>query len=140
METLHHPAANPHMPFFITPPNETDVLLWVMAVVLVGAVLGVGVLFFWLHSLPERLVHNKVQFDIVALLALLSLFTHIHAFWIAALIIAFIDFPEFSLPHFSENMKRMADSLDRLAERDGENRPDPATAPDKTEQTPKVER
>ena len=92
-----HPAASHHLPFFITPPGETDVLLVIMAIVLIGAVLGVGVFFFWLHSLPERMVHNKIQFDIVAVLALLSLFTHIHAFWVAALLIALIDIPSFSI-------------------------------------------
>ena len=75
-----HPAASPHMPGFITAPGETDVLFVVMAFVLVASVLAIGVFFFWLHSLPERMVHNKVQFDLVAVLALLSLFTHMHAF------------------------------------------------------------
>ena len=95
-----NPAAAHHLPFFITPPGATDVLLVIMAVVLIGAVLAVGVFFFWLHSLPERMVHNKIQFDIVAVLALLSLFTHQHAFWVAALLIALIDFPSFSIPEF----------------------------------------
>ena len=95
-----NPVAAHHLPFFITPPGETDVLFVTMAVVLIGAVLAIGVFFFWLHSLPERMVHNKIQFDIVAVLALLSLFTHQHAFWVAALLIALIDFPSFSLPEF----------------------------------------
>ena len=92
MTDLHTLAAH-HLPIFITPPGETDVLFVAMAVVLIGAVLGIGVFFFWLHSLPERMVHNKIQFDIVAVLALLSLFTHQHAFWVAALLIALIDIP-----------------------------------------------
>src|SRR5262245_10360634 len=75
-----HPAAVEHLPPFITSPGETDVLLVVMTAVLIGAVLAAGVFFFWLHSLPERLVHNstKVHFDIVVALALISLFTHMH--------------------------------------------------------------
>ena len=104
------------MPFFITPPGETDVLFVAMAVVLIGAVLGIGVFFFWLHSLPERMVHNKIQFDIVAVLALLSLFTHQHAFWVAALLIALIDFPSFSLPDFSGLLGRIANSLEAIAD------------------------
>ena len=110
-----HPLASHHLPFFITPPGETDVLFVIMSIVLVGAVLGVGVFFFWLHSLPERMVHNKIQFDIVAVLALLSLFTHQHAFWVAALLIALIDLPNFSLPGFSGLLERIASSLEAIA-------------------------
>ena len=113
--TEMHPAASHHLPFFITPPGETDVLLAIMTIVLVGAVLGVGVFFFWLHSLPERMVHNKIQFDVVAVLALLSLFTHQHAFWVAALLIALIDLPDFSLPGFSGLLERIASSLEAIA-------------------------
>jgi hypothetical protein len=114
MNELHRLASH-HLPFFITPPGGTDVLLVVMAIVLVGAVLGIGVFFFWLHSLPERMVHNKIQFDIVAVLALLSLFTHQHAFWVAALLIALINFPSFSLPDFSGLLERIASSLEAIA-------------------------
>ena len=114
MTDLHTLAAH-HLPFFITPPGETDVLFVAMAVVLIGAVLGIGVFFFWLHSLPERMVHNKIQFDIVAVLALLSLFTHQHAFWVAALLIALIDIPSFSLPDFSGLLGRIANSLEAIA-------------------------
>jgi hypothetical protein len=110
-----HPAASHHLPFFITPPGGTDALFVIMAIVLVGAVLGVGVFFFWLHSLPERMVHNKVQFDIVAVLALLSLFTHQHAFWVAALLIALVNFPSLSLPDFSGLLGRIASSLEAIA-------------------------
>jgi multisubunit Na+/H+ antiporter MnhF subunit len=110
-----HPSASHHLPFFITPPGETDVLFVIMAFVLVGAVLGIGVFFFWLHSLPERMVHNKIQFDIVAVLALLSLFTHQHAFWVAALLIALVNFPSLSLPDFSDLLGRIASSLEAIA-------------------------
>ena len=110
-----HPTASHHLPFFITPPGETDVLFVIMSIVLIGAVLGVGVFFFWLHSLPERMVHNKIQFDVVAVLALLSLFTHQHAFWVAALLIALIDLPDFSLPGFSGLLERIASSLESIA-------------------------
>lgn len=115
MESSLHEAASHHLPVFITPPGDTDWLFVLMAIVLIGAVLGIGVFFFWLHSLPERMVHNKVQFDIVAVLALISLFTHIHAFWVAALIIALIEFPDFSWPDFSNSMKRIAGSLEVMA-------------------------
>lgn len=110
-----HELASQHLPPFITAPGQSDWLLSVMAIILVGSVLGAGVFFFWLHSLPERMVHNKVQFDLVCVLALLSLFTHIHAFWVAALIIAFIEFPSFSVPDFSNAFQRIAGSLEAIA-------------------------
>ena len=111
---IRHPLAVQHTPFFVTSPGSTDILLVVMAALLVGAVLAVGVLFFWLHSLPERLVHNstKVHFDIVAVLALISLFTHIHLFWVAALLLALVRFPDFSIP----GLNRIATSLEKMAD------------------------
>src|SRR5512145_3357994 len=113
MTTQQHTVE--HLPAFITAPGETDVLLGIVAVVLILAVLAGGVFFLWLHSLPERMVHNKIQFDLVAVLALLSLFTHIHAFWVAALLIALIDFPRFSFPDLSSSLGRIASSLEKLA-------------------------
>jgi len=101
-----------HVPFFITGPGQTDVLFTVVSLILIGAVLVSGVLFFWLHSLPERMVHNQAQFDIVAVLALLSLFTHIHAFWVAALLLALIKFPKFSVTDVSGPLDRIARSLE----------------------------
>lgn len=114
MTTQQHTVE--HLPAFITAPGETDVLLGIVAVVLILAVLAGGVFFLWLHSLPERMVHNKIQFDLVAVLALLSLFTHIHAFWVAALLIALIDFPRFSFPDLSSSLGRIASSLEKLAD------------------------
>ena len=78
-----HPAASHHLPSFITPPGETDVLMVIMAIVLVLAVLGFGLLFLRLHTLPERMAHRsqKLQFEIVAVLGLIALFTHMHIFW-----------------------------------------------------------
>jgi hypothetical protein len=107
-----NPAAPHHLPPFITAPGETDVLMMVMAVVLVLAVLGVGVLFLRLHTLPERIAHrsHKLQFEIVAVLGLLALFTHIHLFWVAGLLLALIDFPD-----FGGLLSRIARSLEKMA-------------------------
>ncbi len=74
----------------------------------IATVLGLGVLFFRLHSLPERLGHKKLQFEVVAVLGLLSLFTHVHAFWVAGLLLALIDLPDFQTP-----LQRIATSLER---------------------------
>lgn len=107
-----HPAASHHLPFFITPPGGTDVLMVVAAVTLLGAVLLIGVLFLHLHSLPERMAHRgqKLQFEIVAVLCLIALFTHNHALWVAALLLAFVDLPDFVTP-----LNRMARASEKLA-------------------------
>jgi multisubunit Na+/H+ antiporter MnhF subunit len=136
MEQPLHEAASHHLPIFITAPGQTDWLLTVMGIVLIASVLGGGVFFFWLHSLPERIVHNKVQFDLVCVLALLSLFTHIHAFWVAALIIALIEFPSFSLPDFSSSLKRIAGSLETLAGTQAPSLPRPEPQPANVEAVP----
>jgi hypothetical protein len=110
-----HPAATHFLPAFITAPGQTDVLFVGAGVTLFLAVLGVGLLFFRLHTLPERLAHktNKLQFEIVAVLGLLSLFTHNHAFWVAGLLLAFID-----LPDFGGRLERIAGSLEAMARKE----------------------
>jgi hypothetical protein len=110
-ETLH-PAATHHLPSFITAPGDTDVLMVVMSIVLVFAVLMFGLLFFRLHTLPERMAHKsqKLQFEIVAILGLIALFTHMHIFWIAGLILALIDLPDFGTP-----LRRIARSVETIA-------------------------
>ena len=81
-----HPLAPHHLPGFITAPGETDVWMVVMGIFLIVAVLAVGNFYLQLHSLPERMAHKsqKLQFEIVAVLGLLALFTHVHLFWIAS--------------------------------------------------------
>jgi hypothetical protein len=107
-----HPAAPHDLPAFIAAPDGTDVVMVVMAVFLILAVLAVGLLFLRLHTLPERMAHKsqKIQFEIVAVLGLLALFTHIHAFWVAGLLLAMIDLPDIGWP-----LRRMAGSLERIA-------------------------
>jgi hypothetical protein len=107
-----HPAASHHLPWFIPAPGGADVFMVVMAAVLIVAVLAIGVMFFRLHSLPERVAHRgkKLQFEIVAVLCLLALFTHVHLFWVAALLLALIDIPD-----FGGAFGRMAASLERIA-------------------------
>jgi hypothetical protein len=110
-----NPIATEHLPFFITPPGQTDVLLNVVVVFVVLCVIGLGVIFFTIHSLPERIAHRtkKVQLDIVAVLCLLALFTNEHAFWFAALLLAFIDFPDLLTP-----VQRIVAAVERIARQD----------------------
>ncbi len=107
-----NPAASHHLPSFITAPGETDVLMVVMTLILIASVLGFGVLFFRLHTLPERIAHkgHKIQFEIVAVLGLIALFTHMHIFWIAGLLLALID-----LPDFGTSLSRIATSTEKIA-------------------------
>jgi hypothetical protein len=107
-----HPLAPHHLPGFITAPGDTDVWMVVMGVFLIVGVLSVGNLYLKLHSLPERMAHKsqKLQFEIVAVLGLLALFTHIHLFWIGALLLAMIDLPDFSTP-----LRSIAGSVEKIA-------------------------
>jgi hypothetical protein len=107
-----HPAAPHHMPAFITAPGETDVLMVITGIFLALAVLMFGLVFLRLHTLPERMAHKsqKIQFEIVAVLGLIALFTHMHIFWVAGLLLALIDFPD-----FGTSLKRIAGSAEKIA-------------------------
>jgi len=101
MDGTLHALAPRHVPFFITAPGQTDVLLNAMIVFVIALFLLLGVFYFKLHSLPERLAHknpNKMQFEIVAVLGLIALFTHNLNFWFAALILALIRLPDYQSP------------------------------------------
>jgi hypothetical protein len=90
-----HPAAPHHLPGFIVAPGDTDVFMIGVGIFLLVAVLLAG---------------NFFLFEVVAVLGLLALFTHVHLFWVAALLLAFIDLPEFGKP-----LDRMAGSLEKIA-------------------------
>ncbi len=107
-----HPLAPHHLPPFITAPGETDVWMVVMGIFLIVAVLAVGNFYLRLHTLPERMAHKsqKLQFEIVAVLGLLALFTHVHLFWIAGLLLALIDLPDFGTP-----LRSIASSVQKIA-------------------------
>jgi hypothetical protein len=114
MADTTHPAAIEHLPPFITAPGQTDYLMVGVIIFLIVFVLVLGNLYFQLHAVPERMAHrtSKVQMEIVAVLALISLFTHNHLFWIAGLLLAFVHIPDFSTPLYS-----IADSLAKLSGR-----------------------
>jgi hypothetical protein len=110
-ETLH-PMAPHHLPSFITAPGETDVLMIVVGIILIVSIVGVGNFYLHLHTLPERMAHKsqKLQFEIVAVLCLLALFTHNHLFWVIALFLGMIDLPDFGTP-----LRRIAGSVEKMA-------------------------
>lgn len=107
-----HPAAPHHLPGFITAPGDTDILMVVVGIILLASVLFVGNIYLKIHSLPERMAHKsqKLQFEIVAVLCLLALFTHNHLFWVIALLLALVDLPDFSTP-----LRSIAGSVQKMA-------------------------
>ena len=121
---MDHPAMNPaaphHLPSFITTPGQSDWLMTAMGVFLLVAVVSVGLVYLKLHALPEHMAHrtSKVQYQFVAVLALLALFTHNNVFWIAALLLALVELPNFSTP-----MNSIALSLEKLSGRNKSTEP-----------------
>jgi hypothetical protein len=112
MSASPHPAAPHHVPFYLPGPDGADPVMVGTGVFLLVAVLAFGLLFLRLHTLPERMAHrgHKLQFEIVAVLGLLALFTHMHIFWVAGLLLALIDFPDVTGP-----MRRIAGSAETIA-------------------------
>lgn len=109
-----NPLAPHHLPGFITAPGQTDILLAGIGGFLLVVVFLLGIAFLWLHSLPERMAHKgqKLQFEIVAVLCLLALFTHNNLLWGIALILAMIDLPDLATP-----LGRISDALERMIPR-----------------------
>jgi hypothetical protein len=121
-----NPIAAHHLPFFVTPPGQTDVLFNITLWFVVACIILTGVIFLTIHSLPERMAHKskKILLDLIALLCLLALLTHQHLFWFIAIILAFIDIPDFLTP-----VNRIADSMESVAgQKAGENPADVSTS------------
>lgn len=110
-DTEIHPLAPEHLPFFIPGADGSDPLFMFMAIFTVVAVVGIGALYFTLHAIPEQMAHDSghTQMQVVAVLALLALFTHNNVFWILALLIAAFRIPDFLTP-----LRSIAGSLEGL--------------------------
>jgi hypothetical protein len=91
---------------------DSDPLMIAMAIVLVVIILIAGVLYFKLHAVPEHIAHGKnhTQIQLIAVLTILALFTHNNIFWIAALVLAVVELPDFLSP-----LKSIAKSLETIA-------------------------
>jgi hypothetical protein len=130
-----HPLAVEHLPSFITAPGQTDVLFTFVIIFMVAAIFIAGVLYMRLHALPEHLAHRtqKAQFEVVAVLGLIALFTHSLIFWIAALLLAMIDLPDFLSPlrSMAASLGRMAGGRSVIREEPVETSPPAAPEPDK---------
>jgi hypothetical protein len=114
------------MPFFITAPGDTDVLFNATLVLVVACIILAGVVFLTIHSLPERMAHKsqKILLDLIALLCLLALLTHEHLFWFIAIVLAFIDIPDFLTP-----VNLIAKSVETMAGQEVGNKLEDHSAP-----------
>ncbi|WP_231701007.1 hypothetical protein [Aliiruegeria sabulilitoris] len=115
MADTHGAEGVPELPFYMTAPGDTDVLYVVVVVFVLVLILLLGLFYFKLHALPEQMAHQRgrTHMQVVAILALLALFTHNNLFWIAALLLAAIEFPE-----YGRYFQTISQSLEKIANRD----------------------
>ncbi|HBY87118.1 MAG TPA: hypothetical protein DEO86_14735 [Colwellia sp.] len=101
-----------HIPGYLA-GADSDPLMIVMAVFLVVIILIAGVFYFKLHAVPEHIAHGKnhTQIQLITILTILALFTHNNIFWVAALVLAVVELPDFLTP-----LKSIAKSLAILAQ------------------------
>lgn len=125
-----HPMATGHIPSYITQADGSDFLFTFMLIFTVAVVVLIGVAYFTLHSIPEKMAHetNHPQFQLVGILALLALFTHNGIFWIAAILVAGFQFPDFAAP-----LRAIADAIRSLAPGQQTPEPDPEPEPNQPE-------
>lgn len=95
-----NPLAPAHLPSFLPAADGSDTLMTIAVYVLIVGAFMAGVFYLYLHSLPERMAHGhgRTQFQIVAILCLLALFTHQNIFWVAALLLAATTLPDYLTP------------------------------------------
>nr|WP_171103633.1 hypothetical protein [Ruegeria sp. HKCCD7255] len=103
--------ATGHIPSYVTQADGSDFLFTFMLVFTVIVIVLIGVAYFTLHAIPEKLAHksNHPQFQLVGILALLALFTHNGLFWVAAILVAGFQFPDFAAP-----LRSIADAIRSL--------------------------
>lgn len=112
-----HPMATGHIPSYVTQADGSDFLLTFMFVFTVLVIVLIGVGYFTLHSIPEKIAHesNHPQFQLVGILALLALFTHNGLFWVAAILVAGFQFPDVAAP-----LRAIADAIRSLGNQRGD--------------------
>ncbi|NOD88664.1 hypothetical protein GS646_12255 [Ruegeria sp. HKCCD4315] len=122
--------ATGHIPRYVVAADGSDYLFSAMVVFFVVLVVLIGVGYLTLHSVPEKMAHenNHPQFQLVGILALLALFTHNGLFWVAAILVAGFQFPDFATP-----LRNIADAIRSLSRV-----PAPERVPEVTEPTPPV--
>ncbi len=120
--TTVHPMAPHHLPSFLPDAAGHDAMMNHMIIFVIVLVFALVTGFLLLHSLPEKLAHKvgATQLQIVGILGLLALFTHNNLYWVAALLLAVIQVPDYLTP-----LQRIADALE--GRKDADTTP---TAPD----------
>jgi len=110
-----HAMAPHHLPGFLPGADGSDPLFTGITIFLIALVLGVGAFYFTLHSLPEKMAHevNSNQLQVIGILCLLALFTHNHAFWVIAILLA-----AFRMPDFLSPIRSIADSLKAIKDKE----------------------
>lgn len=100
---------------FISGPGVTDVFFVVVVVIAITVTMLVGVLYFTLHHLPEKIGTkvNSSQILLIGILSLIAMFTHNNTFFFAALILAAVQLPDWTTPFTS-----IAKSLQDLAKKE----------------------
>ena len=131
-----HSLAPADLPSFLPGPDGGDPLFTVVVALMVILMLVIGNLYLKLHALPERMAHrqNNTQLQIITALALLALFTHNNVFWVAALLLAVVRWPDFSTP-----LNSIADSLEKLTSVASETEQRDAAAPPAEADQPQAE-
>ncbi|KIC37006.1 hypothetical protein [Leisingera sp. ANG-M7] len=126
-----HPMAAGHIPSYVTAADGSDFLFTFMAVFTIVLILLIGVAYFTLHALPEKMAHksNHPQFQLVGILALLALFTHNNIFWVAAILMAGFQIPDLAAPlrAIADAVRGLGREPDAPAAQDGD-APQPETA------------
>ena len=127
MTAATHPLAPHGLPSFIGGADGSDPLFTAVVFILIAGLMGVAVLYFKLHSIPEHLAQkqNNGQTELIMVLAILALFTHNNLFWVAALVLALVKFPDFTSP-----LNSIAQSLRIMTETEQEPEPEPEPEPE----------
>ena len=130
MIETHPPTSPAHLPWFITEPGQVDTLMVFTGVFLLLFTVAIIRLMLRLIVLPATLVspEQRAKFEVVGVLSLIALYTPGHFYWVAALLVAVTDIPDFASP-----LRRMADAVGRVA-RSPRKKKEIPPSPEKAEQ------
>ncbi|MDO6522264.1 hypothetical protein Q4578_11745 [Shimia thalassica] len=125
-----HPLAPEHLPGFLPDATGHDPIMVHMIFFVAVMIFLLVTAFLHLHSLPEKLAHKvgATQLQIVGILGLIALFTHNNLYWVAALLLAVVQIPDYETP-----LLRIADALDRQKSPEPAPQPQPQSAPKEEE-------
>lgn len=115
MSDTIHPMAPHALPPYFAGADGSDGLFTLMIFFVLTLILLLGIAYFTLHALPERMAHksNAAQLQLISILGMLALFTHNNLFWVAALVLA-----AFRPPDLVGPLNSIAQSLQNLVNRE----------------------